>query len=320
MTVFTHAQELIKNIKDAADFPTAAQEVIKAIKEATDEGISMILSEKTAEAIAAVKRRATLTPRVGLILGSGLGGVADAIENSAAIPYEEIPYWPRTTAIGHAGRLIMGTLEGVPVVAMQGRAHYYEGYTMDEVTFPIRILGRLGVESLIITNASGGINLGYHPGDLVAIQDHINYMGTNPLIGANNDEWGPRFPDMTYAYDREYLTLLSEVAKAEGIVLHQGVYIAFTGPSYETPAEIRMSRALGADVVGMSTVPEVIVANHMGIRVAAISCVANHAAGVKDQKLHHQEVLDGMTQASDSLIRVVRAFLRGVNRGEQTHV
>ena len=320
MTVFTHAQELIKNIKEAADFPTAAQEVIKAIKEATEEGISMIRSEKTTEAIAAIKRRATLTPHVGIILGSGLGGVADAIENSVAIPYEEIPYWPRTTAIGHAGRLIVGTLEGVPVVVMQGRVHYYEGYAMDEVTFPIRILGQLGVGSLIITNASGGVNLDYHPGDLVAVSDHINYMGTNPLIGANDDEWGPRFPDMTFAYDRQYLELLEEIAKAENIVLHKGVYIAFTGPSYETPAEIRMSRVMGADVVGMSTVPEVIVANHMGIRVAAISCVANYAAGVKDQKLHHQEVLDGMAQAADSLTRLIRSFLRRMDHGERAHV
>jgi len=320
MTVFTHAQELIKNIKDAADLPTAAQEVIKAIKDATDEGISMIRAEKTTEAIAAIKRRATLMPRVGLILGSGLGDVAHAIENSVAIPYQEIPYWPRTTAIGHAGRLIVGTFEGVPIAVMQGRVHYYEGYTMDEVVFPIRILGELGVESLIITNASGGVNLAYHPGDLVAVDDHINYMGTNPLIGANNGEWGPRFPDMTYAYDREYLDMLAKVAEEEKITLRRGVYIAFTGPSYETPAEIRMSRAMGADVVGMSTVPEVIAANHMGIRVAAVSCVANYAAGVKDQRLHHQEVLDGMAKASGALTRLVSAFLREIRQKEQADV
>lgn len=320
MTVFTHAQEWIKNIKEAADLPTAAQELVKVIREATEEGISMIRSEKTTEAISAIRRRATLAPRAGIVLGSGLGGVADAIENSVAIPYEEIPYWPRTTAIGHAGRLILGTLEGVPVAVMKGRVHYYEGYTMDEVTFPIRILGQLGIESLIATNASGGVNLDYHPGDLVAITDHINHMGTNPLIGTNDDEWGPRFPDMTYAYDRSYLDLLAEAAAAEGIRLHRGVYIAFTGPSYETPAEIRMSRIMGADVVGMSTVPEVIAANHMGVRVAAISCVANYAAGVIDRKLHHQEVLDGMTQASDSMTRLIRSFLRRMERGEQAHV
>lgn len=320
MTVFTHAQELIKNIKEAPDFPAAAQEVVKAIREATEEGISMIRTEKTAEAIAAIRRRATLTPRVGIVLGSGLGDVADAVENSVAIPYEEIPYWPRTTAVGHAGRLIVGTLEGVPVAVMQGRVHYYEGYSMDEVTFPVRILGRLGIGSLVATNASGSVNLGYHAGDLVAVCDHINFMGTNPLIGANNDEWGPRFPDMTFAYDREYLDLLAEAARDESIVLRRGVYVAFSGPSFETPAEIRMARALGADVVGMSTVPEVIVANHMGIRVAALSCVANCAAGVKDERLNHKEVLEGMTKAAGSLTRLLRAFLRRMGNGERARV
>ncbi|MDR3331030.1 MAG: purine-nucleoside phosphorylase [Synergistaceae bacterium] len=271
-------------------------------------------AEKTAEAMAAINRKNTLRPRFGIILGSGLGGVADAIEDPVVIPYEEIPYWPRTTAIGHAGRLIIGVLENVPVAVMQGRVHYYEGYAMDEVTFPVRILGELGVKTLFATNASGGINLSYAPGDLVAIYDHINYMGTNPLIGANEDKWGPRFPDMTYAYDREYIEKLCGVAREDGITLHKGVYIAFTGPSYETPAEIRMARVMGADVVGMSTVPEVIVANHMGMRVLAVSCVSNYAAGITASKLHHQEVLDGMAKAAGSLERLVRGFLRSVER------
>ncbi|MDR3279591.1 MAG: purine-nucleoside phosphorylase [Synergistaceae bacterium] len=272
----------------------------------------MINSEKTTETLAAIGRRSSINPRVGIILGSGLGAVADHIENSVAIPYEEIPYWPRTTAVGHAGRLVLGTLEGVPVVAMQGRVHYYEGYSMDEVTFPVRIFGELGVGTLVATNAAGGINLGYRPGDLVAVYDHINHMGTNPLIGTNDEKWGSRFPDMTYAYDREYIEALENAARDEKIVLRKGVYIAFSGPSYETPAEIRMARAMGADLVGMSTVPEVIVANHMGIRVAAISCVANYAAGIKSEKLSHQEVLDGMARAADSMVRLTRAFIRSM--------
>ena len=293
MTVFTHAHELIKTLK-----------------EVSEEGMGMINTEKTTETLAAINRRIDISPAAGIILGSGLGAVADSIEDAVTIPYEEIPYWPRTTAIGHEGRLIFGRIEDVPVVAMQGRVHYYEGYAMDEVTFPVRIFGKLGVKSLIATNASGGVNLGYAPGDLVAIYDHINFMGTNPLIGANDDASGPRFPDMTYAYDREYIDILTDVARSCGITLHKGVYIAFTGPSYETPAEIRMSRALGADVVGMSTVPEVIVANHMGMRVCAISCVSNHAAGVTTTKLHHKDVLEGMARASGNLAAIIRGFLR----------
>jgi len=295
MTVFTHAQDLIKTIK-----------------EVTEEGIGMLNSEKTAETLAAINRRTTLHPRVGLILGSGLGGVADAVENSVAMLYDEIPYWPRTTAIGHAGRLIIGTLERVPVVVMQGRVHYYEGYTMDEITFPVRIFGEMGIRSIIATNAAGGVNLEYKPGDLVAIRDHINCMGTNPLIGSNNNKWGPRFPDMTYAYDPDYIEKTVQVAREETIRLHRGVYIAFSGPSYETPAEIRMSRALGADIVGMSTVPEVIVANHMGMRVLAISCVSNYAAGVTSEKLQHKEVLDGMASAAGSVTAIIKGFLRKI--------
>ncbi|MDR1515368.1 MAG: purine-nucleoside phosphorylase [Synergistaceae bacterium] len=295
MTVFTHAQDLIKTLK-----------------EVTEEGIGMLNAEKTAETLAAIGRRTTLRPKIGIILGSGLGGVVEMIENSVAIPYDEIPYWPRTTAIGHAGRLVIGTIEGVPVVAMQGRVHFYEGYTMEEITFPVRIFGEMGVGGLIATNAAGGVNLSYTPGDLVVIKDHINFMGTNPLIGSNNDKWGPRFPDMTYAYDQEYIRALMEVGEEEGVRLRNGVYIAFSGPSYETPAEIRMSRTLGADLVGMSTVPEIIVANHMGMRAAAISCVSNYAAGVTAQKLHHQEVLDAMNDAAGRVIVIIRGFLRKI--------
>ncbi|MDR3254021.1 MAG: purine-nucleoside phosphorylase [Synergistaceae bacterium] len=270
----------------------------------------MLNSEKTAETLAAINRRTTLRPKVGIILGSGLGDIADSIENSVAIVYDEIPYWPRTTAIGHAGRLVIGTLEGAPVVAMQGRVHYYEGYTMEEITFPVRIFGEMGIRSIIATNAAGGVNLDYAPGDLVAIRDHINFMGTNPLIGANNNKWGQRFPDMTYAYDPDYIEKAAQVARDNNIRFHNGVYIAFSGPSYETPAEILMSRALGADVVGMSTVPEVIVANHMGMRVLAISCVSNYAAGVRPVRLLHNEVLEGMSRAVGSLAAVIKGFLR----------
>jgi purine-nucleoside phosphorylase len=268
---------------------------------------------RVAEALSLVKERITPRPRVGIVLGSGLGGIADAAENQVVIPYEDIPHWPRTTAQGHAGRLVFGYLEGVNVVVMQGRVHHYEGYSVSELTFPMRVLGELGISTLFATNASGGINLGYKPGDLVAVYDHINFMGINPLAGRNNEKWGPRFPDMSYAYDREYLEMLESAAAEEKISLRKGVYIAFSGPSYETPAEIRMARVMGADIVGMSTIPEVITANHMNIRVAAVSCVANFAAGVKPEKLRHQEVLDGMARAAGSMKRLLCAFLRNIS-------
>ena len=289
---------------------TRGQERMGAVMNGIDDAGEACVVEKVTEAIAAIGRLNPIRPRVGIVLGSGLGAMADAVSDATVIPYGEIPNWPHATAIGHAGRLIIGTLEGVPVAVMQGRVHYYEGYEMSEVVFPVRVLGKLGIETLIVTNATGGVNLGYRPGDLVAIYDHINFMGNNPLIGPNEEKFGPRFPDMTYPYDSEYLDLLGEAAGDERISLHRGVYMAVTGPSYETPAEIRMARIMGADVVGMSTVPEVIAANHMGLRVAAVSCVSNFAAGVKPEKLHHEEVLSWMAQASDSLTRLIRAFLR----------
>jgi purine-nucleoside phosphorylase len=268
---------------------------------------------KITEALSFVGEKITARPRVGIILGSGLGGIADAVENRAAIPYADIPHWPKATAQGHAGRLVFGELEGVNVAVMQGRIHHYEGYSTEELTFPMRVLGELGISTLYATNASGGVNLGYKPGDLVAVYDHINFMGINPLTGRNNEKWGPRFPDMSYAYDREYLEMLESAATEEKIPLRRGVYIAFSGPSFETPAEIRMARAMGADLVGMSTVPEVIVANHMSVRVAVVSCVANFAAGVKPEKLRHQEVLDAMSRAARSMERLMRAFLRKIS-------
>lgn len=272
----------------------------------------MLYSEKITEAIKFLSAKTGQKPTRAIILGSGLGSLAESIEDPIVIPYSDIPYWPRSTAPGHEGKLVFGSLEGAPTVIMQGRVHYYEGYTMEEVVFPIRVLGMLGINTLIVTNASGGINTDIPPGGIVAIQDHINFMGTNPLIGENDDDIGPRFPDMTEAYDREYIQKLENAAEKENIRLSRGTYIAFPGPSFETPAEIRMSEAIGADIVGMSTVPEVITANHMGIRVCGISCVANAAAGISKNKLTHREVLDTMKSSSVSICRLISAFLREI--------
>jgi purine-nucleoside phosphorylase len=270
----------------------------------------MLLSEKIHEAASFIAGKTEVKPAVAVILGSGLGALAEKVVKPTVIDYKDIPFWPRSTAPGHAGRLVIGEYEHLTVAMMQGRVHYYEGYTMDEVTFPTRVLGKLGVSSLIVTNAAGGIDVSVPAGTIYAITDHINYMGTNPLIGANLDDFGPRFPDMTYAYDREYIQKLELAAQKTGIKLAKGVYMAFSGPSFETPAEIRMARLLGADLAGMSTVPEVIAANHMGLRVCGISCVANYAAGITENKLSHQEVLSAMGAASDSLIALVSQFLK----------
>lgn len=246
------------------------------------------------------------SPDIAVVLGSGLGDIAEAVSDQTVIPYSEIPGWPSATAPGHRGRLIFGEMSGRRVVMMQGRIHYYEGHKMDQVVFPVRVLHEIGVSKLFLTNATGGINLGYKPGELAAVYDHINMMGTNPLIGPNDDALGPRFPDMTYAYDRDYIELLSQVAKKNGITLHRAVYIAMSGPSYETPAEIRMARMLGADVVGMSTVPEVIAAGHLGMRVCAVSCITNYAAGLTADRLTHEEVLDRMSHASGDMLTIIR--------------
>lgn len=272
----------------------------------------MLYSEKISEAIKFISEIIDQKPKRAIILGSGLGSLAESIECPKVIPYDDIPYWPRSTAPGHAGKLIFGIMEGIPTVIMQGRVHFYEGYTMQEVVFPVRVLGQIGINTLIVTNASGGINTDIPPGGIVVIQDHINFMGTNPLIGENDDELGTRFPDMTEAYDREYIQMLESAAEKENICLNRGTYIAFSGPSFETPAEIRMAEAIGADIVGMSTVPEVITANHMGIRVCGISCVANAAAGISKNKLTHQEVLDTMKNSSASICRLISAFLREI--------
>lgn len=236
--------------------------------------------------------RTTLRPKIGLVLGSGLGAFADRMSDATRIPYSQIPGFPRSTAIGHAGQMVIGNAGGIPVAVMQGRVHLYEGYSAEEVAFPMRVFGRMGIRAAIITNAAGGINLKYQQGALVVISDHINLQGCSPLVGANDERFGLRFPDMTRAYSRQYGAIAREEAGKLGIKLEDGVYAALLGPSYETPAEIRYLRVIGADLVGMSTAAEVIAARHMGIEVLAISCVTNMAAGILDQILTHQEVME----------------------------
>jgi len=263
-----------------------------------------------AEAKRFLQARTKARPRIGVVLGSGLGAFADELSDSIAIPYAEIPGWPQSTAVGHSGKLVFGKLNGsLDVVVMAGRAHLYEGHPMSSVTFGVRVLGSLGVRSMVFTNAAGGINLELGRGGLVLISDHINLQGSNPLIGPNDEEFGPRFPDMSEAYSRAYREIAKAVASELGIAVGEGVYAAMSGPSYETPAEIRFLRIIGADVVGMSTAPEVIVANHMGIQVLGISCVTNMAAGILPQKINHEEVLETGAMVRDTLVRYLKALL-----------
>ncbi len=261
------------------------------------------------DAVAYIRSKSRLEPRVAVVLGSGLGAFADQLADRVELPYAEIPQWPVSTAVGHAGKLVLGKLEGLPLAVMAGRSHLYEGYTTAQVTSSVRVLRGLGVESVVFTNAAGGINLSYSRGALVLITDHINLQGANPLIGPNDDSAGPRFPDLSEAYSAEYRETAHKVAAELGITLGEGVYAALTGPSYETPAEIRYLRTIGADLVGMSTVPEVIVANYLGMRVLAISCVTNMAAGVLPQKISHEEVLETGRMVQETLVRFLRALL-----------
>ncbi len=247
--------------------------------------------------------------RVAVVLGSGLGGFADELSDRSECPYTAIPHWPRSTAIGHAGKLVFGSVDGTPVAVMAGRVHLYEGYTQAQVTFGVRVLAQLGVQTFVFTNAAGGINMDYSRGALVLITDHLNLQGSNPLAGPNDDSLGPRFPDMSEAYSSELRRVAKEVAAGLGIRLHEGVYAAMLGPSYETPAEIRYLRTIGADLVGMSTVPEVIAANHMGRRCLAISCVTNMAAGILPQKISHEEVLEAGAMVRATLVRFLKALL-----------
>src|SRR5216684_2557380 len=250
-----------------------------------------------------------LRPRVALVLGSGLGDFADEFRNAARIPYAKIPHFPRSTAIGHAGQLVIGQVGDVAVAGMQGRVHLYEGYSVKEVAFPIRVFARMGIKAVILTNAAGGINRNYSQGCLVVIRDHVNLQGMNPLSGPNDERFGARFPDMTQAYDREFHGFVNEEAKKLGLGIHQGVYLAVAGPSYETPAEIYSFRTIGADLVGMSTVPEVIAARHSGIRVLGISCVTNMAAGTTDAPLEHLEVLEIAARIKPQFIALLRAVI-----------
>jgi purine-nucleoside phosphorylase len=253
--------------------------------------------------------RTKLRPRIALVLGSGLGDFADEFTNATKIPYAKIPNFPQSTAIGHAGRLVIGNVGNLPVTAMQGRVHLYEGYSPKEVTFPIRVFTRMGIQAIILTNAAGGINRNYSQGCLVAIRDHVNLQGVNPLTGPNDERFGLRFPDMTQAYDREFQRFVTEEAKKLALNIHNGVYLAVQGPSYETPAEIYSFRAIGADLVGMSTVPEVITARHSGIRVLGISCVTNMAAGTTDAPLNQEEVLEIAARIKPQFIALLRAVI-----------
>ena len=272
--------------------------------------------DRAARALEHIRRAAgDLEPRVAVVLGSGLGSVADEVEDARILPAAEIPGWPRSTAPGHAGRVVMGTLEGCPVILLQGRVHCYEGYSMQDVTFPVRVLGMMGVRQYVATNASGGVNPELVPGDIAAVRDHINLMGANPLVGPSEPRWNVRFPDMTHAYSPRLLELLDRAAAGAGLTLKRGVYAAFMGPSYETPAEVRMARTLGADLVGMSTVPEVVVANAMGMETAVLSCVANRASGMGDEHLTEEEVLRVMAESSRSLALLIRGLLRALASG-----
>ncbi len=265
--------------------------------------------QKIQEAKAYLSNTIGFEPEIGLILGSGLGVLADEIENPIKIAYENIPHFPVSTVEGHAGQFVAGDLEGRKVIAMQGRFHYYEGYSMQEITFPVRVMAALGVKNLLVTNAAGGANVSYIPGDLMLITDHINFTGTNPLIGKNYEELGPRFPDCSEIYDKTLNKQIEDIAKNQEIRLQKGVYQMNPGPTYETPAEVRMARVLGADAVGMSTVPEAIVARHAGIKVTGISCITNMAAGILDQPLHHGEVVETANMVKKTFIQLVRSIV-----------
>lgn len=253
--------------------------------------------------------KTNLRPRIGLVLGSGLGSFADGFASATRIPYQKIPHFSRSTAVGHAGNLVVGKVGTVAVAGMQGRVHLYEGYAAADVAFPIRVMARMGIRAVVLTNAAGGINASFSQGCLVVLTDHINLQGANPLVGANDERFGPRFPDMTNAYAKSYREEALQEGKRLGVAMHEGVYAALTGPSYETPAEIRYLRTIGADLVGMSTVPEVIVARHMGMKVLGLSCVTNMAAGMLDKPLNHQEVLETGERVKVHFVALLRALI-----------
>ena len=269
----------------------------------------MEIEDKIKAAAAYLLEHTTQRPTVGLVLGSGLGDFADTLTDAVRIPFSQIPNFPVPTAPGHAGALVFGKKQGKDVVVLQGRIHFYEGLPQREITLPVRVLAAIGVKQLILTNAAGGVNTAYHPGDLMLISDHINYSFSNPLIGPNLENFGPRFPDASDVYTTELRTAVKTAADAAGIHLQEGVYMMFSGPSYETPAEIRMARVLGADAVGMSTVPEALVAAHCGLQVVGISCITNMAAGVLPQKLTHDEVMETAARVHDTFQQVLELAL-----------
>jgi purine-nucleoside phosphorylase len=279
---------------------------MSAKKQAAKPTGEFLQAEKAANFILS---KSKLRPKIALVLGSGLGAFADEFEAATKIPYGKIPHFPRSTAIGHAGQLVLGTVGGIAVAGMQGRVHLYEGYSAKQVAFPVRVFARMGVKALIVTNAAGGINLNYCEGALVALRDHINLQGANPLIGVNDDRFGPRFPDMTRAYDPEFRRFVAEAGKELSLGLYEGVYLALAGPNYETPAEIHSFRTLGADLVGMSTVPEVLVARHSRIRVLGISCVTNMAAGITGKTLSAEEVFETGAKVKHQFIALLREII-----------
>lgn len=274
-----------------------------------ERSVQMSWAARAREGAEAVRRRSDRSPDIAIILGSGLGALADAIEADAAIPYDEIPHFPRPGVEGHAGRLVIGSLEGRSVVAMQGRTHFYEGYAMAEVVYPVRLMRALGAGLLIVTNAAGGLNRKWKAGDLMVICDHINFMGTNPLIGPNEEELGPRFPDMSAPYDPALIEVAEQAALAEAMPLRKGVYIAVSGPSYETPAELRMMARWGADAVGMSTVHEVIAARHAGMRVLGLTAIADMATGEAQAPVTHDEVIAVTKRMEPAFVRLVRRIV-----------
>src|SRR5690625_2267476 len=259
-----------------------------------------------------VKSRTNHTPELGIILGSGLGSLAEEMKDADVIPYEDIPHFSKSDAEGHANELVIGELEGKKIVAMKGRYHYYEGHSLDEVTFPVRVMQALGIESLIITNSCGAVNTDFNPGELMLITDHINLVGTNPLIGKNNEELGTRFPDVSEVYSKELRDIASRVAQENDIKLREGVYGWWSGPVYETPAEIRMIRTLGGDAIGMSTVPEATVAIHGGLRVLGISCLTNMACGILDEPLSHDEVIAVAAQSRSKFVHLVKKTIKKI--------
>lgn len=283
---------------------------------------TVTIYEKIRAAVEAIQARSALVPEIGVVLGSGMGSIANssALKDAVTIPYREIPYFHGTTVEGHVGQLVLGYLHGVPAVLLQGRCHLYEGYSVDDVVFPTRVISALGIHTLVLTNSAGGVNTAYRPGDLVMIRDHINLMGDNPLKGSHLGHLGPRFPDLSEAYHPECLKILKESSQAVAVAMHDGVYAGVLGPTYETPAEVRMLRVLGADVVGMSTVPESIAANHLGVRVAGLSCVANLASGVSGRKLSHAEVLESARVGAEKMSRVLEVAVPKLTsrRGSKT--